>query len=57
MEWCALGVNLAVRLVVKELWFDAFIRLRPDSLREPPSKLVLSSSKETRMLGGVGRGS
>jgi hypothetical protein len=36
MELLAPGVNLAVCLVVKELWVDAFIRLRPDSLREPP---------------------
>jgi hypothetical protein len=36
MELCAPGVNLAVRLVVKEPWVDDFIRLRPDSLREPP---------------------
>ena len=27
---------LAVRLVIKELWVEAFIRSRLDSLREPP---------------------
>jgi len=57
MEYCAHWVNLAVRLVVKKLWADAFIQLRPDSLRGQPPKLVLSLSKETRTRGGVGRGS
>jgi hypothetical protein len=36
MELVAPGVNRALRLAVKELGVDAFIRLRPDSLREPP---------------------
>jgi hypothetical protein len=36
MELLAPWVNLAVRLVIKELWVEAFIRSRLDSLREPP---------------------
>ena len=50
MELVAPGVNLAVRLVVKELWVDTFIRLRPDSLREPPSADPLAA-----WCGGWGR--